>query len=169
MDSDSQDAETPELADVKLAIAVADLRNKELDNQVKELEIQSKEFEAKYRKSYLRTWMTNPTIIAALIAAWATFTAGGITWFAGEMSARTQRELSVKKFQSDLVINAIKTGDPGTAATNLAFLIDTGLLPDGGGLFRRYLMNRKAGEGPSLSLTKPLNGTQDDKGAASHQ
>jgi hypothetical protein len=45
-----------------------------------------------------------------------------------------------QKAQSDLVIEAIKTGDPKRAAKNLLFLVDLGLLDDPGGKMKTALL-----------------------------
>jgi hypothetical protein len=46
-----------------------------------------------------------------------------------------------QKAQSDLVIEAIKTGDPKRAATNLLFLVKLGLLDDPGDKIKAALSN----------------------------
>ncbi|HEV3396454.1 MAG TPA: hypothetical protein VG100_09955 [Xanthobacteraceae bacterium] len=105
-----------------------ELRAEELEVRVKELDVQAKEFDAKYRSSLWRTWMVNPVIISALIAGWAGFTAAGITWLSGQISASTQRDLENRKFEADLILNALKSDSAAQAALNIRVLVDLGLI-----------------------------------------
>jgi hypothetical protein len=49
-----------------------------------------------------------------------------------------------QKAQSDLVVEAIRTGDQKRAAKNLLFLVDLGLLDDPGGRMKAALSNPDA-------------------------
>jgi len=145
-------------ADDILPTGALNAESKRLDLRLKELEIRNKEYEANHRPSAFRSGLANPAVIAAAIAAWASLTAAGLTWLSGTISARTQAEsaarqadLERRRFEGDLILNSVKTGDPDHAATNLSFLLDTGLLTgDTAKGIRAYLADRKPGEGRAL-------------------
>ncbi len=59
-----------------------------------------------------------------------------------------QINLEQLKFEANLITESIKTGDANQAATNLQFLVNTGLLSGTlGEKVKSYLINRKPGEG----------------------
>jgi hypothetical protein len=86
-----------------------------------------------------RWW--NAGLIAAILAL-----AGSILALAGNVyitrlqigSAERQAH---QKAQSELVVEAIRTGDPKRAAKNLLFLVNLGLLDDPGGRMKTALSN----------------------------
>lgn len=77
------------------------LKDRQLSLRLKELEIRNKEFEEEHRPSILRTSFTSPPVIAAAIAAWATLSAGLITWVSGQITAETQRREALIKAEQD--------------------------------------------------------------------
>lgn len=111
------------------------LKAKELDLRLKELEIENKEYELKHRPGPLRSTATHPAVIAAMIAAWTTVTAGMITWYSGKISADAQRiEEMIKKresefdFQTGAIVASLNNVDDAHIATRLNLLVETGLV-----------------------------------------
>jgi hypothetical protein len=131
-----------------------------LDLRLKELEVADKEYEQKHRPSRLFSVAGNPAVIAAMIAGWVTLSAGLITWQSGRITAEQQneaanfqREADERKFEANLITEAVKAKDADQAATNLKFLVDTGLLK--GELRLRsmtYLQNRQPGDDGKVTL-----------------
>jgi hypothetical protein len=145
------------------------LKEKELEIRLKEIDVANKEYDQTHRPSSLSSNLTNPVVIAAAIAAWATLSATGVTWLSGKITADAQRlavvsqaqledmkfkqqtALEELKFQANLITESIKTGNhPDQAAANLQFLVNTGLLSGTlGEKVRTYLEIRHPGEGAS--------------------
>jgi predicted fused transcriptional regulator/phosphomethylpyrimidine kinase len=133
-------------------------REKALDLRLKEIEVANKEYEQKHRPNAYKSLITNPAVIAAAIAAWATLSGAGLTWLSGRIAADAQREAAVQqaelerlKFEANLITDSVKTGNPDQAAVNLQFLVNTGLLSGSlGEKVMMYLRNRKPGEGRML-------------------
>jgi hypothetical protein len=116
-------------ADVELA-----KREKEINLRLKELELAKKEYEQKHRQSGLRSVVSNPAIMAALIAAWASLTATGITWIVGNISATAQKETAAdqahadaRKFETQILVAALSR-DVCSNANTLAILIKSNLI-----------------------------------------
>jgi hypothetical protein len=146
------------------------LKAKELDLRLKELE---KENVQRRRPGAFRSSVSNPVVIAAIVAGWATLSAAGLTLLSGWIATQSQREAAhmqaeaaerkfeadataaERKFEADLIAQAAKTDDPFQAALNLKFWLDTGLLRgDIGEKVQKYLAgrtNNPFGEG----LVKP--------------
>jgi len=151
------DAAVPASAEPADSNTFLDTKAKELDLRLKELDVQNKEYEASHRPSPFRVALANPAVIAAVIAAWASLTAAGLTWLSGQISADRQREaaaqqaalqreaavqqnaleqkkfeanliLEQRKFEANLILDSIRTGDAVAAAQNLDFLVSSGLL-----------------------------------------
>jgi len=57
----------------------------------------------------------------------------------GTLKSRADLALEDKRLQSQLILQAIQTGEPNQAATNLRFLLQIGLLPDTASKLRAYL------------------------------
>jgi hypothetical protein len=73
-------------------------------------------------------------IMAALIAAWASLTATGITWIVGNISAKAQKETAadqaradVRKFETQILVAALSR-DICSNANTLAILIKSNLI-----------------------------------------
>ncbi len=77
----------------------------------------------------------NPVFLGLIAATLALSGNLYATWHQGEIA---ERQAHVKA-QSDLVIEAIKTGDPQRAAKNLLFLVRLGLLDDPDGKIQSAL------------------------------
>jgi hypothetical protein len=81
------------------------------------------------------SWLHNPVFVGLIAAALAL--AGNVfaTWY---QSASAERQAHVRA-QSDLIVEAIRTGDPKRAAKNLSFLLNLRLLDDPDGKMRSAL------------------------------
>jgi len=130
--------------------AALESKAKELDLRLKELDIEKREYEQRTRPGPYKAALTNPAVIAAAVAAWASLTAAGVTWLSGQITAASQlekAEIEAKKalesqkqeavlraeadrrrFEANLILEMIKTGDPDHARKNLEFLAQSGLL-----------------------------------------
>ena len=74
-----------------------------------------------------------------------------VTAVPGWIASRSQKALQKAEFEARLVTESVSTGNPDQAATNLQFLISSGLL--GGETAARvndYLQNRVPGTGRAL-------------------
>jgi|ERR1700733_3326738 len=93
-----------------------------------------KEREQRLREKQAGVWH-NPVFLGLLAATVAL--SGNIyaTWSQGKTA---ERQAHVKA-QSDLIVEAIKTGDPKRAAKNLLFLVSLGLLDDPDGKMKAAL------------------------------
>ena len=91
-------------------------------------------------------------IIVGIVAALIGFMGNVIaTYFQGRNSLEIERQ----KQQGSLIIEAIKTGNPDSAATNLKFLLEAGLINDPSGQLRRYISRQ--GQVPVLpARTEPF-------------
>src|SRR5882672_8007176 len=118
--------------------AELELKAKELDLRLKELDIEKREYEQRTRPGPYKAALTNPAVIAAAVAAWASLTAAGVTWLSGQITAAAQAEKAAKKaiesqkqeavlraeadrrrLEANLNLEMIKTGDPDQARKNL--------------------------------------------------
>jgi lysozyme len=135
-----------------------------VDTRFREQELNLKVQEAR------RSRWANPLVIAVVGAALATVGNGVITWMSGRDQRELERSRSVatlrtqetnNKQQLDLegfkaeagrILEAIKTDNPDTAAVNLKFLLDTGLITNKTTVdyLNVFLKTRKPGQGPSL-------------------
>lgn len=123
----------------------------ELAIKLKELEIADKEYEQKHRPSRLFSTVTNPAVIAAMIAAWTTLSAGLITWYAGVISARAQQAEALAKekqaereFETGTIVAALNNVNDEHVADRLNLLIETGLVrSDLAAKVKAYLSARK--------------------------
>ncbi|HEX2478537.1 MAG TPA: hypothetical protein VHK45_04610, partial [Geminicoccaceae bacterium] len=59
-------------------------------------------------------------------------------------------EVQRLKYQQDLVLEAMRTGDPDQAAENLRFLLDAGFLTENASAIREYLTKRPPKTGRAL-------------------
>jgi hypothetical protein len=113
------------------AMTSAEIISREKALRLKELEIADKEYEQKHRPSRLFSTTTNPAVIAPMIAAWATLSAGLITWFSGKLSADAQQtearlkaEQDELNFETGTVVAALNNIDDEHIATRLNLLIE---------------------------------------------
>jgi hypothetical protein len=115
---------------------------------LREREVMFKEAEAR------RARLWNPLAIAVLGAAIAAAGSALVSWENG----RANLELETFKTESARVFEVVKTGNPDTAARNLQFLLETGLIQNTKTVanLRNYLGARRQGEGVALPASDPL-------------
>jgi DNA/RNA endonuclease G (NUC1) len=119
----------------------------EREKFTREVELKEKEFEFKMggdKKSFFK----NPLYITIFVAII------GLTGNAIVAYVNNNSQLSIEKRKAEAarILEVIKTGDPDKAATNLEFLLETGLVTLDTLKIRQYLDNRKKGEGASLAV-----------------
>jgi hypothetical protein len=138
------------------------------DVEVQRLELDQKKFakeDERWEREFLvrtrdqdRSKWTSPIVLAIFTAALAAlgnivlaFVNGSLQRDSDDLRARQGRILEKSKSEATLVLEMIKT-DADKAAINLEFLVDSGLLtdPEQTERIKRYLKERKPGQGPSL-------------------
>ena len=156
------------------------LRERELAVLEREVAVKENEQGLKAREQARSRW-ANPLVIAVFAAALAALGNAGVAWINGweerrledtrnkaqlaleREKATTENQLEKSKTdglqaieetkaEAARILEVIKTSDPDTAAVNLSFLLETGLIANES---RRkslsaFLAKRTAGEGPSL-------------------
>jgi len=97
---------------------------------------------------------SSPIVIAVFAAAVAAFGNALVSLVEGYQD----RQLETSKAEQARILEMIKTGDPDTAATNLEFILDAGLIKDQEIVtsLRSFLQNREPGTGPVLTSTGPI-------------
>ena len=108
--------------ELRLKEAELELRNRELGLKEKEL------LEARWR---------NPIFLAIVAATISLLSNVVVTYLQSRQTQAIERSRS----QSNLILEAIKTGDPRKAATNLAFFKDLGFLDVPDQKLAKYLAN----------------------------
>lgn len=159
-----------QVSDLQLALERKKLA---IDTSLRRRELQLKLDDAK------RSRWTNPLVLAVAGAALAAIGNGVVTWMSGsqqraleeERSKRAQHiqddnnkqqlKLEAFKAESTRILEAIKTNNPDSAAVNLQFLLDAGLIANEDTIkyLQAYLPSRKPGQGPALpspGSTQPL-------------
>ena len=139
----------------------AEQRRLDRDFELRERELALKDREAR------RARLWNPLAIAILGAAVAA--AGNA--YVSLQNSKSSLEVETLKAEFARIFELVKTGDPDIAAKNLRFLLDTGLIQTETTVasLRKYLDQRKAGEGFSLpptglsSLSESSGWPLDDK------
>jgi hypothetical protein len=111
------------------------------------------------RAEQARSRWTNPLVVAILVATLAALGNAVIAIVNGRLQrtledrkGRAELALEESKAESVRILEMIKTGDAETAAKNLTFLLDTGLVsgtPRAARL-REFLTHRQPGTGPAL-------------------
>jgi hypothetical protein len=127
------------------------LRERELAVKEGELELQ--------RKDSARAGWRSPLVVAVLAAALGA--AGNA--FVSYINASLERQLEDQKSEQQRILEIIKTGNPDSAAENLQFLLNAGLIAEPSRVtkLREFLKTRAPGSGPSLpspSSTGPIGG-----------
>ena len=124
-----------------------ELSQEEWERKKFSLDMDFKERELQISKDRLKVETRRNILIGALVPIIAAL----MTAVPAYINSENQQALKQLEFESQLITNSIKTGDPDQAAINLKFLVDSGLL-NGKTAERisRYLQNRKSGIGRAL-------------------
>src|SRR5262245_26426507 len=138
--------------------AETEMRSRELALKEREQANKDAELALKRQEQESSKWY-NPLVVAIFAAAVAALGNAIVTMVNGrsqrqlESSKRdAERALEESKAESARILEMIKTSDTETAAKNLAFLLDTGLVigPDRATKLRDFLDHRQPGTGPLL-------------------
>jgi hypothetical protein len=88
----------------------------------------------------------NPVFLGAVITAFVTLNAGIISFFVSEQQIALQKEkdqaeaaLNREKFESELIVSALSTGNPAQSDANLRFLVDVGFIRNHAPELRAFL------------------------------
>jgi hypothetical protein len=133
-----------------------------------EFSLRGRELETKRLDQGRGRW-TNPLVIAVFAAAVAALGNAGVAWLtayeqrqADATKAEQTLAANESKAEADRILESIKTNnDPEKAATNLRFLVETGLIKTKGPL-ESYLQKRKKGEGPTLPAAGAASQRRED-------
>lgn len=126
-----------------------------LENELKciklaaaKLDLKIKEDEIARKPSYFVSLLAQPPVLATLVAGLITAAGGVMTRISAEYSAqaeiektkntelleaeksRNSEKLEHLKFEGELIMDAIRTGDANKKAENIEFLVQSGLLQD---------------------------------------
>jgi hypothetical protein len=132
-------------------VANEDVQRARLEIERQRLELDTakwtRETELGEREQSRSRW-SNPLTIAILTATAAAVGNIILSFSNGLM----QRDLEQRKSESALILEMLKTSDADSAAANLQFLVDSGLLTDPQQVrrLRAYLRDRKPGQGVAL-------------------
>src|SRR5882672_11985629 len=123
-----------------------DIEVRKIQLEAAKLDLEAKRTDLGRRPSDLRNAFTNPVAVAAIIAAIVTIctaiVSSVVTWHQTTLArqkadfdqlleakkAERQTELEERKYESQLIFDAVRTDNPSQSATNLKFLVDTGLI-----------------------------------------
>jgi hypothetical protein len=134
----------------------------EIDHErwLDDYDLRKREVEIKERDQSRSRW-SSPVILAVLAAGLAGIGNATVTW----LNAFEQRKLEADKAiqakimeetkaEAARIFEVIKTGDADKAATNLKFLVDTGLITNSGRIekIHAFLEQRPEGRGPTLPV-----------------
>jgi hypothetical protein len=142
-----------------------------------EYQLKIRELDLKQKEQERSTW-SNPLVLAILAAAIAGLSNAVIAMINGRLQRQIEQSkaadsLRIEESRSEAgrILEMIKTGEPDKAASNLKFLVDTGLISNKERVaqIQGYLSTRQPGTGPFLpaadarytfeqseGLTKPL-------------
>ena len=138
--------------------AESDMRERELALKEREQATKDVELQLKREEQASSKWW-NPLVVAIFAAALAAVGNAIVAVINGRLQRQletskgnAERVLEESKAESTRILEMIKTGDTETAAKNLAFLLNAGLVVEKGraNYLREYLANRQPGTGPSL-------------------
>lgn len=130
------------------------------ETRLREREIAVKEAELalKTREAIGASWR-NP-LVAAIIAAAVAATGNAVV---SALNGNSQRQLERDKAEEARILEMIKTGDAESAAENLRFLLDAGLISDvvRTNKLEAYLDRREPGTGPVLPGNTDIDRSRD--------
>jgi hypothetical protein len=140
----------------------------ELELKREELALKREEFNTRLEYQKHEKRMSLSPLLVAAIAAIAGISGSVVGSMTQYISEARKFELEARKAQSEMVFEAIRTGDPDKAAENLQFLLETGLLVDPNGTIRKYLSNRRPTSGAKLpsKLEEPKSPAASMKNAS---
>jgi hypothetical protein len=132
----------------------------ELDHErwLREYELRKREIEIKERDQSRSRW-SSPVVLAVLAAALAGLSNAAVTLQNGLEQRKLEAEkagqakiIEETKAEAARIFEVIKTGDADKSATNLKFLVDTGLITNSDRIekIQAFLDHRLAGGGPAL-------------------
>jgi hypothetical protein len=127
-------------------------RERQLALAEQESALKAAEAELRQREHQQSRWR-NPLLIAIGAAAIAAF--GNI--YVAVTNGKQGRDLEDRKSEQTRILEMIKTGNPDSAANNLRFLLEAGLItdPDRKQALEGYLASRRQGSGVSLPSATP--------------
>jgi hypothetical protein len=129
----------------------------DLDQEIKktqlaaaQIDLQLKEQDLRNRPTFWKNVFTNPVVLGAIITAFIAVNTSIVGW----MTSAQQRQLDAEKFllqtqidrakfEGELILSAIRTGDPSQSMTNVEFLIQAGLIQDRDGGLHKFLSQRQ--------------------------
>lgn len=123
------------------------------DISLRRLELNLKEKDFALQEVIRKRSLWNTPLILSIIVA--IIGLGGNALVVG-LNGSYQRDVAQAKNESNLILEAIKTGNTEQAALNLQFMLEAGLLEDTQGKLSTYLNNRQEGHGPSLQNISSL-------------
>ena len=126
------------------------LENREHELKQRELDLKDRELMLREVDSTSPSWR-NPVFVGLMAAALG---------LAGNLIATSLQNWNIQrveryKAQSNLILEAIKTGDQGEAAKNLSFFLQLGFLDDDHGKIREFL--KKSTDVPVLPAASPTS------------
>ena len=133
--------------------AMTDERNPErptIEQEGFAAEIRLREAELAFKREEFAAWLEQQkrekrSSVSPLVLAIVAATAGIAGSIVGAMTQLLTEErkfaLEMKKFQTSLIFEAVKTGNTESAATNLKFLLDAGFLEDKNGSLRKTIIS----------------------------
>jgi hypothetical protein len=148
------------------------LKQSELDLKSDELRLKDDELKLKQDENKRSKWV-NPLVIAVFAAAAAAAGNAGVTLISSSKQADLEAtrataaadlsrdqatatlNLELNKAEAARILEVVKTNDPDRAASNLAFLVDAGLIADPTAQkIKDYLKNRPPGTGVALPASE---------------
>jgi hypothetical protein len=119
----------------------------ELALREREIALKEAELELRRKEHAVAGWRS-PLVVAVLAAALGAAGNAVVSY----TNASLERQLEDQKSEQQRLLEVIKTGDPDSAAENLEFLLDAGLITEPARVtkLREFLTNREPGSGPAL-------------------
>lgn len=112
------------------------VEGRDAELRLKERELDLKQQELVIKKQEVSGLRWNNPLTVALIAGLVTLL-GAVLQFQQQRNLLALEEL---KFQSNLILESVKTGNQDQATRNLRFFLDVGILEDSEGRLRKILM-----------------------------
>jgi hypothetical protein len=124
-----------------------DFREREIAIKEREQVSREEELRLKAKEQQQPRWF-NPLFLALLAAAIAAAGNAIVAWH----NSAAEQQLDQDKSEAQRILEAIKTGNPDDAATNLRFLMEAGLVsnPKIRAPLEKYLADRATGKGAAL-------------------